>query len=166
MSEAARSESRHRFEALIAARRFALVRSAERILRDPAEAEDVVQETCAAAWRRLDAIEPGALKAYLFRAVELNSLKRRARRRRHLPLDDAGDPPARRHEETTLDPVDLERALDGLGESQKAVLRMKYYAGMTFDEIGRTLAVSKNTAASHCRRAIEAMRKALNAKRQ
>jgi len=179
-----------RFEALAAGERGRMVRSAQRILREAAEAEDVVQETLERTWRRLDEIPQGKLKAYLFRAVEMNSLKRRARRRKHLPLEAAGDvaapdggtgiPACPRRADTNVCPTismndnpwghlgaaELERALDGLGETQKAVLRMKYYLGMTFREIGAALSISSNTASSRCRYALAAVRRILKAKRQ
>ena len=162
MGDATRREREARFEALASGRRPVLVRAAERILRDSAEAEDVVQETLGRVWQRLDAVEPGALKAYLFRAVERNALKRRARMRRGIPLESVGEPAA---PEESLDPIDLERALDALGAAQQAVLRMKYYAGMTFREIGRALSVSTNTASSRCRYALAALRKILMARK-
>ncbi len=167
MPDAGHSGEKERFEALVSGWRPALVRAAERILRDHAETEDVVQETLARVWLRLDAVKPGALKAYLFRAVELNALKRRARRRRPLPLDAVGDVAAADSGEggPHLGPMELERALDGLSATQQAVLRMKFYLGMTFREIGLSLSVSTNTAASRCRYALGRLRKALTSKR-
>lgn len=164
MEDAGRREREARFEALVSGRRPALVRAAARIVRNDAEAEDVVQETLARVWPRLDAIAPGALKAYCFRAVELNALKRRARRKEHLPLDalaDVAAPPIAAETDEPLDPLELERALAGLPATQQAVLRMKYYAGMTFREIGAALLISGNTASSRCRYALKALRKIL-----
>ena len=156
-----------RFEALVQADRGRLLRKAQRILNDPAEAEDVVQETLGRVWRRLGEIPEAKLRAYLFRSVEFNALKSRARRRTHVPIDALSDPPASEapeEPEETLGPVELERALDGLSETQKVVLRMKYYLGMTFREIGRTLNISTNTASSRCRYALAALRKVLTSR--
>ncbi len=171
MEDAGRREREARFETLVSGRRPALVRAAARIVRDGAEAEDVVQETLERVWQRLDAVAPGALKAYLFRAVELNALKRRSRRKESAfggPLDALADVPATKggtEPEDPLDPLELERALAGLPTTQQAVLRMKFYAGMTFREIGAALTISTNTASSRCRYGIEALRKALGGMR-
>ena len=138
-----------------------LVRLAERILRSRHDAEDVVQETLAAVWGRAEA--PDNLAAYVRRAVYLNALKARARRRGFVPLEDAPDAgllEERPGEEPfEVGPVELEQALLGLPETQQAVIRMKYYLGLSFRQIGEALSVSQNTVSSRCRYALETLRK-------
>jgi len=156
------------FDRAAEAQRPALVRAARKILRDDAEAEDVVQETLAATWQRLPTVSRRKLKAYLFRAVQFNALKQRARRRRHVSLDAAPEQAGTQVDvETseTIDPLALEQALEGLPATQQAILRMKYYVGMTFREIGEVLSISANTAASRCRYALAALRRTLRGKR-
>ena len=153
------------FEDFVTVCRPDLLRVARSVLNDAEEAEDVVQETLLAVWKRRGAIAEGKLKAYLFRAARLNALQRRTRRRRPLSLEAIVEP-ARVEEEVEdpcdeIGPVELERLLDGLPEPQQAVLRMKYYLGMSFREIGRALAVSRNTVASRCRYALRALRRGL-----
>jgi len=152
------------FEALVASEHAALLRRAGDILKDDAEAEDVVQETLAAVYERLPAVPRRKLKAYLFRAVQFNALKRRARRRGYVSLDAVGErpaPTAGTDPTETIDPFELEQALTGLPKTQQTVLRMKYYLGMTFREIGETLSISANTAASRCRYALRTLRRVL-----
>ena len=157
------------FDALAAAERPVLVRAARRILGDATEAEDVVQETLAAVWQRLPAVSRRKLKAYLYRSVQFNALKRRTRRKERVSLDAVPEAPAPEREaeypDEMIDPVELERALEGLPERQRVVLRMKYYLGLTFREIGEVLAISANTAASRCRYALAALRRTLTRKR-
>lgn len=143
--------------------RSVLLRVANRILGDSAEAEDVLQDTLAAVLGRLEKAEIKDLKAYLFRAVHVNALKRRARRKTHIGLDQAPEPAAAEDEgdEFEIDPLELEGALLGLPPTQQAVIRMKYYLGFTFRQIGETLSVSSNTAASRCRYGLDAMRRTL-----
>jgi len=160
MPNDSRPDNTRDFEALIASRRASMVRLAAKILGDASLAEDVVQETLSATWQRLDRVRPGKLKAYLFRAVQFNALKRRARRRNHAPLDDDVAAPTEDADEG-IAPDELERALEGLPPTQQAVLRMKFYVGLTFREIGEALPISANTAASRCRYAIATLRKAL-----
>jgi len=161
-------DSAGRFEALAASERERLARVACRILGDAAQAEDVVQETLVEVWKRLDRVHPDRLKGYTYRAVRFNALKRRARRRTHVGLDVTGElaaPEADASEEPSLDPLELERAIEGLGEAQKAVLRMRYYVGLSFRQNGVTLTISTNTASSRCRYALNALRRALAARK-
>jgi RNA polymerase sigma-70 factor (ECF subfamily) len=150
--------------ALIAAnRRGQLVDAARRIVEDDDEAEDVVQQTLTSVWSRLKRGRIDNLEAYVFRAVERNALKHRLRRRADVPIDHVHEPSAdlidSDHQE--LDPISLEKALIGLPITQQTVLRMKYYLGLTFREIGMALSISANTAASRCRYAIIALRRSL-----
>ncbi len=149
-------------------RREILLRVARRILQDEHEAEDVVQDTLARVWERAAELKPRRLHGYLAKAVEINSLNRRARRRSAFSLDVIGqnalrapepdDPP----DDFAIDAGTLERALLGLPPVQQAVLRMKFYVGLSFREIGFALAISQNTAASRYRYAIAALREALS----
>lgn len=158
--------------ALAETRRAELVRVAQRILRDDAESEDVVQDTLAVLWQRKDTLVLDNAEAYLFRAVQINALKRRARRRRTVALDEHAQEPVQTQEEETaddplsIDPVMLEEALRGLPETQQAVVRMKYYVGLTFREIGEVLSISNNTAASRCRYALDALRELLRGQKK
>jgi RNA polymerase sigma-70 factor (ECF subfamily) len=52
----------------------------------------------------------------------------------------------------------LEASLRGLPEAQREVLVLKIWGDLTFDEIGRTLDVSPNTAASRYRYALNQLR--------
>ena len=156
------AETRNTFEAFVIAARPRLLARARSILHDGDEAEDVVQETLTSVWHRLSDRPPRDLRAYVFRAVEVNSLKRRARRRPHVALEAAAAMTADDGEidpRWTIDPWTLEQAVVGLPTAQQTVLRMKYYLGLTFREIGETLAISANTAASRCRYGLESLRR-------
>jgi RNA polymerase sigma factor (sigma-70 family) len=139
-----------------------LVRLSESLLKDRHDAEDVVQDTLIVVWKQSASRTPGDLKAYLNRAVYVNSLKRRARRRQVLPLDREPVAPLAKTDEPAglprISPVELERAIRGLPETQQAVIRLKYYVGMSFREIGQSLSISMNTASSRCRYALDYLR--------
>jgi RNA polymerase sigma-70 factor (ECF subfamily) len=156
------------FQAFAAENRAMWVRLARRVLGNREEAEDVVQETLALLWERRENLKVENPGAYTARAVWLNALKRRARHRHHLPLEMAESVGGEEPEEIFLPPVDskvLERAVENLPEAQKAVLRMKYYMGLSFKEISEALEISLNTAGSRCRYALGALRAALGAHR-
>ncbi len=144
----------------LSAERPRLLRIARTILRDRDEAEDVVQHTLLAVWRRAQDRPIANLAGYLGRAVYWNALKRRARRRADLPLEALGDPATGpSHDE--LDPFDLERAIAELPASQQTAIRLRFYLGLSFREIGSNLAISTNTAASRVRYALATLRRRL-----
>lgn len=142
-------------ERWIEKRRSQWVRTAYRILRDHDEAEDVVQETLMAVLQRQDKIRQ--LDAYMSRAVDWNAVKRRARNRRSVSLEVVHEP----SDENRLDPLELEQAVEGLPPAQQSIIRLRFYMGLTFAEIGKNLSISVNTAASRCRYALERMRRVL-----
>lgn len=147
-----------------------LVRLAATQLKDAHEAEDVVQDTLTILWRRgPDGITN--LDAYAARSVWQNAGQRRARRREALPLETeilraAGfdEPVAREAVEEQLQKWDIEQAIGNLSASQREVVRLHYYAGLSFKEIGLALKISMNTAASRCRYALDQLRYALGKK--
>lgn len=74
--------------------------------------------------------------------------------------DPATDDPAQ------IDPLTLERALAQLPVAQGTAIRLRYYMGLTFQEIGTTLSISANTAASRCRYGLAALRKVIVTRRK
>jgi len=157
-----RRRRQERFAEFVAAHRADFVRVALGVLRDAAEAEDVVQDTLANLWRQADA-PPDDPVAYAFRAVRLNALKRRERRRLHAPLDAVADiaAPSGSGGAPTVDPLAMERAIQRLPPPQQAVVRMRYYLGLSLAEVARALSISSNTAASRCRYALATLRRVL-----
>jgi RNA polymerase sigma-70 factor (ECF subfamily) len=150
-------------DAWIARIRPKLLRIAGRLLDDPAEAENLVQATLATVWEAHRRGERPNLDPYAKRAVWLNALRLRARRREWLSLE--GDEweehePALSVDEGELTGWELEQAIATLPPAQQAVIRLRFYGGLSFQEIGETLAISMNTAASRCRYALHSLREA------
>jgi RNA polymerase sigma-70 factor, ECF subfamily len=151
------------FETLITQDREALIAIANRVLRNRHEAEDVVQETIAAVWQRLPMIASGKVRHYLGRAVRQNARKRKQRAREFTAIDGSVDAATSERNAPTafMDPFDLDEAIGELPLSQRNVIRMKYYFGMTFSQIGASLSISSHTAASRCRYAIAKLKRLL-----
>jgi RNA polymerase sigma-70 factor (ECF subfamily) len=158
------------FQAFVAGHRDFWLRLAYRVLENWEEAEDTVQETLAILWEKRAEMEVENPGAYAARAVWLNSIKCRSRKRLHVPLDEIADPEVPGTDISNerfgeLDPVQLEQALSELPETQRTVIRLKYYTGLSFREIGETLQISLNTAGSRCRYALETLRDVLGVNR-
>ena len=137
--------------------RSRLLRIAKSVLHDREEAEDVVQETWLGFVRANQGGQIRSPAAYLSRSVRWNAVKRRARRVQFASLETipetsiAQDP-------NHLDAIELERAIATLPLTQQTVIRLRFYLGLSFREIGNNLSISTNTAASRTRYALAKLR--------
>jgi RNA polymerase sigma-70 factor (ECF subfamily) len=102
-------------------------------------ADDAVQAAWAIAWRKLGSLrDPERLKAWLI-SVAANEARQLCRRQRRLAAveidvgnhDASGSDPADRDEG-----LDLERALGHLSANDRALLALRYEAGLDSSEIG------------------------------
>jgi RNA polymerase sigma-70 factor (ECF subfamily) len=133
-----------------------------RVLRDAADAEDVVQEVFVQAWRQAARFDParGTPEAWLCtiaRSRALDRLRRRAARR-----EESGEqaPPAvatPRNEEALA----VRKALDGLSEVQRRALELAYYEGLTQSEIAARLGEPLGTVKTRIRSAMIRLRETL-----
>lgn len=166
MSESGSRITLQEFEACVATNHNQLLALAASIVGGADEAEEVVQASLLKVWKRAAAGEIRELQHYLFHAVRLNALQHRARRKSHASIEEldlaAKEPDGQSIAEMMeLPPSALEEAVASLSDRQQAVIRMKYYVGLSFREIGETLRISSHTAASACRYALEGLRKRL-----
>lgn len=144
-----------------------LLRTALRLIRDRADAEDMVQETLLHAWRAFDQFERGTnCKAWLFRILFNISSKRRQKLRARpatLPLD--GNESLREAALRALPPqataTEVLSALDTLSEEHRVVLMLAVVEGFTCKEIAHLLAVPVGTVMSRLSRARAELRKVL-----
>jgi len=152
-----------RLQRLTSLDRDALVAIAQAVVLDRHAAEDIVQETLVAVWQRLPEIAPEKVGHYVYRAVRQNARKRRSRNREHAALEAVVESVRLdlAAESLLVDPVDLDEAIRALPASQQNVIRLKYYLGMSFRQIGVSLSISTHTAASRCRYAIAKLKRLL-----
>lgn len=143
---------------------------AVRIVRDPLEAEDVVQNVFLDLFRAMASFDPqkGILKVWILQYAYHRALHRK----RHLVsnhfyswenLEAAvevgsnkplwGEPP----ETARL----AEQLLENLKPHQREVVEMTYYEGLTAEEIARRLRESPHAVRHHLHRAVAALRKIL-----
>ena len=131
------------------------------ILRDPGEAEDVVQDVMVRAWRAWHRTEgfsdPGPwLTRICVNRCLTHRIRLRLRRTRETELDvqTAGGGP---------DPSDpeLARAFDRLSPQQRAVVLLHYFFGYSLDECAELMECRPGTARSHLHRALVALREVM-----
>lgn len=146
-----------------------LRRYARALLRDPAAADDLVQDCLERAitrwhqWRR-----DGEVRPWLFSILHnlaVNRLRQAQRRGPHLDIDDESAPelataPA---QEGALRHRDLLRALETLPEEQRSVLLLVGVEDLSYAEAAKVLDVPVGTVMSRLSRGRERLRLAMEA---
>jgi len=149
--------------------------AANRVLRDPAAAEDVTQDVFVALWRRPDTYDPerGPLARYVImlarsramdrwrtRVAREAAVERSAQQERLRPDTDesAAEPVLRRERSETM-----LRALASLPGDQREAVLLAYGRGLTAQEIARAVEVPLGTAKSRVRLGLQKARASLQA---
>ncbi len=143
-----------------------------RILRDPGEAEDVVQDVFAQAWKqasRFDAARAnaGAWLMMMSRSRAIDRLRARRTRLQTIPdaetLADApeGTPDPESRAMTTEDATRVRAALAALDDAQRAPIELAYYEGLSQTEIAERLREPLGTIKTRIRTGLLKLRSAL-----
>lgn len=166
-AEPARWTASDEFEDFVAARGAALVRSARRLLRDPHDAEDVVQDVLVKVHRHWATVVRQEVPEAYVRRVLVNACTSFWRRgvRRERPVDDASlhlvldlrdraaDEPGRLDEREVV--LALLRRLPA---KQRAVLVLRHYEGLPDAEVAAIMGTSVQTVRSNVHRGLASLR--------
>lgn len=149
--------------------------AANRVLRDEAAAEDVVQDVFMQLWLRPAAFDParGTLTSYVTMLARSRALDRwRTRTAREAAVDRSADE-VRVHQsdqESAAEPVmrrershKLLGALDGLPSDQRDAVLLAYGRGLTAQEIAQATNIPLGTAKSRIRLGLRKARETLQA---
>lgn len=137
----------------------ALFRVARRFVADPADAEDLVQDTMFKAYQAWDQYEPGTnAKGWLLailRNTFINEYRREARRRTLLRAQDLGPAPADPERAFWDGVVDQEvvRAIESLAPQFREILVLCDIEGLRYEEIAAAVGVPVGTVKSRLFRA-------------
>src|SRR3954464_12890245 len=158
-----------------------LYSAALRMTRNPADAEDLVQETYLKAYRAFGGFQAGTnLKAWLYRILTntfINTYRARKRRPEQTELDDVEDlylyrrlggleaaAAGRSAEEEVLDhftETDVKEALESLPEQFRMAVLLADVEGFAYKEIAEILDIPIGTVMSRLHRGRKALQKAL-----
>jgi RNA polymerase sigma factor (sigma-70 family) len=136
------------------------------ILRDPAAAEDAVQEAALLAWRRRRSLRDSAAVDGWFTRILVNvcrdQLRSRSRRPRIVSLDPAMD----RAVQAAGDRVDLGPAIGRLTPDEQTLIALRFGRELTVPEIAHRLQVPEGTVKSRLHSTLQHLRAALDAERR
>ncbi len=153
---------------LAAARTF--LRGRFKPLRGRLETRDLAQSAYVDALRSLPAFKPtatGSFRGWLLgilrnklrrRVASLTALRRDARREAPLPAVPASAESPSRRTLQAEERARLERALADLPSSHGAVVRLRFYDELSWDEIAARLGTSPEAAQMRCTRALRLLR--------
>jgi RNA polymerase sigma-70 factor, ECF subfamily len=135
---------------------------AQRILRDPGEAEEIVQEVFVQAWRQADRFDRsrGTLAAWLVTMARSRALDRV--RRRTVRQEAAGEIPRGPLPPSPEEPLALRTALADLNDEQRLALELAFYEGLTHSEIAKRLGQPLGTVKTRIRTAMIRLKDALS----
>jgi len=157
----------------------ALYSHAMRLTRNPADAEDLVQETYLKAFRGYESFKPGTnLRAWMFRILtnsQINRYRAKQRRPEETELDDVGDmylyrklaspgQLGRSAEDELMDlfsEAEVVAALDSLSENYRAAVLLADVEGFAYKEIAEMLDIPIGTVMSRLHRGRKALQREL-----
>lgn len=141
-----------------------------RMLRERAEAEEVLQDVFTTVWRRADSYDPtrAAAMTWLITMARNRSIDRLRKHRESTMHDDSlvinladeGMGPVD-HAQSSEDRQRLERCLDGLEAQHKSVIREAFFSGATYNDLATRCQVPLGTMKSWIRRSLMRLRTCL-----
>ena len=154
------------FESIVSRYADRLFFVVQKIVRDPNDAEEVVQETFLKAFRNLVSFQAdSALYTWLYR-IAVNAAvdhSKKERRRRHLSLDDEdqgldgavpGDSPSPSEGSERGELVELVReGIESLPERYRIILNLREYSDLSYEQLAVVLELPKGTVESRLFRA-------------
>ncbi|HEX6527522.1 MAG TPA: ECF RNA polymerase sigma factor SigK [Streptosporangiaceae bacterium] len=142
---------------------------AQRVLRDPAQSEEVAQEVLLEVWRTASKFDDsrGSALAWVMmlahrRAVDrVRSVHREAERERRTATSDIPYDTVAEAVEATLDQERVRRCLAALTELQRESVMLAYYGGYTYGQVADLLGVAAGTVKTRMRDALIRLRDCL-----
>lgn len=170
MAGSEESESWDRLERLYRACRDDVYAYVFTLLRDRAAAEDVTALAFERAFRKRRTFDRqrGDERPWLFgiaRNAALDELRRRRRTAALLIDPESVDPesPLHHDDDVLLRRTAVRAALAGLPARERELIALKFHAGLSNAELAKVLGVSESNAGTMLHRAVQKLRKAVNA---
>ena len=160
------SDKQERFKNLVRAHSQSLYRYAFWLTKKDSDAQDLVQETFARAWKSLDSLrDEGAVKSWLTIILRREFVRKVTANKIDIVDDYDGDVDDFTldvdHQNKSDDQLWIREALMQLPLKFREPLLMQVYMGFSLDEIAEKLELPANTVATRLHRARQKLRKLL-----
>ena len=150
----------------VAATVFGIVR---RVVRDPAQSEEVTQDVLLEVWRNAAKFDPGRGSATAWvmtlahrRAVDrVRSVQKESERERRTAVADVPFDEVAEAVESSLERERVRRCLGSLTELQRESVTLAYYGGYTYSQVASLLGVPDGTIKTRMRDALIRLRDCL-----
>ena len=150
----------------VAATVFGMVR---RVIRDPAQSEEVTQDVLLEVWRSAAKFDPGRGSATAWvmtlahrRAVDrVRSVQKESERERRTAVADVPFDEVAEAVESSLERERVRRCLGSLTELQRQSVTLAYYGGYTYSQVASLLGVPAGTIKTRMRDALIRLRDCL-----
>jgi len=150
----------------VAATVFGIVR---RVVRDPAQSEEVTQDVLLEVWRNAAKFDPGRGSATAWvmmlahrRAVDrVRSVQKETERERRTAVADIPFDEVAEAVESSLERERVRRCLGSLTELQRESVTLAYYGGYTYSQVASLLGVPSGTIKTRMRDALIRLRDCL-----
>jgi RNA polymerase sigma-70 factor, ECF subfamily len=150
----------------VAATVFGIVR---RVVRDPAQSEEVTQDVLLEVWRNAAKFDPGRGSATAWvmtlahrRAVDrVRSVQKESERERRTAVADVPFDEVAEAVESSLERERVRRCLGSLTELQRESVTLAYYGGYTYNQVASLLGVPGGTIKTRMRDALIRLRDCL-----
>ena len=142
-----------------------------RVLRDPAQSEEVTQEVMLEVWRTASRFDPhrGSATAWLMTLAHRRAVDRvrsglaAAQREARAAVAETDYDVVAEEVETRLDAQRVRRCLDSLTDLQRESVTLAYYGGYTYREVAGLLGVAVGTVKTRMRDGLIRLRDCLGA---
>ena len=155
------------FARIVAAHHDDMARVAFVICRDADVAQEAVQEAWSIAWRQLRGLrEPQRLRAWLV-SIAANEARQAIRKDRRRTVRELGFEPSSASRSLGADPgglapaMDLRNALARLSPDDRALLALRYVAGLDATELSRATGLSPSGTRARLARLLATLRREL-----
>jgi RNA polymerase sigma-70 factor (sigma-E family) len=151
------------FEDYVRTRQDALLRSARRLVPDPADAQDLLQTALARTYGRWDGIADKRLADAYLRRVMINTRTEwwRARKLEEVPTEQLPEECVEDSTERYADRALLMDALKVLAPKQRSVVLLRHWEQMSTEETATALGMTTGTVKSTLHRALARLRQEL-----
>ncbi|MGB0712679.1 MAG: sigma-70 family RNA polymerase sigma factor [Gammaproteobacteria bacterium] len=148
-----------RFKALVDGYSKDLYRFAFWLCKEPAQAEDLVQETFTRVWKSLDSLrDPAAAKGWLFTILKREHARQFERIRPEIADVEPETVGTRGEYDTSTEAFALRRALENLAPEYREPLVMQVIGGFSCDEIAERMDLGRGAVMTRLFRARKQLR--------